>query len=75
MTTKNLEVIFNFTGDDGRRVVVAVDERNRLHVNGDPLVTESKLVLDWWLTGAAVATGASTFALAVTEVGRVLNWW
>ncbi len=72
---EKLETIFDYEGDDGRTAVVAVDHKNRLYVNGEPIVTESKLSLDWWVATAAVIAGVSALTLAIIEVGRVLGWW
>ena len=72
---KKLETIFDYVGDDGRTVIVAVDHKNRLHVNGEAVVTEGKLTLDWWVGAAAVIAGVSAATLAIIEVGRVLCWW
>ncbi len=72
---EKLEVIFDYEGDDGRHVWVQVDRYNRLHVNGDPIVTESRLTLDWWITAAAMIAAMSAYALAIIEIGRVLTWW
>ncbi len=72
---EKLETIFDYEGDDGRIAVVAVDRKNRLYVNGEPIMTVSKLTLDWWVAAAAVIAGVSTLTLAIIEVGRVLDWW
>ena len=72
---EKLETIFEYEGDDGRIAVVAVDRKNRLYVNGESIVTEGKLTLDWWVGAAAVIAGVSALTLAIIEVGRVLGWW
>ena len=52
----------------------AVDSHNRLCVNGDPVVTESKLQLSGLVTAAAVMTGGSTLLLALIELCRAIVW-
>lgn len=72
---EKLETIFNFEGEGGRTAVLAVDRKNRLYINDEPIVTESKLKLDWWIVAAAVIGAVSTFTLAIIEFGRVSGWW
>ena len=73
---EKLETIFDYGGEDGdRRVVVSVDRDNRLHVNGEPIVTESKLTLAWWVSAAIIVAGFSTLALSVIELGRAAGRW
>ncbi len=72
---ERLETIYDYEGDDGRTAVMAVDRKNRLYVNGELIVTEGKLTLDWWVGAAAVIAGVSAATLAIIEVGRVLCWW
>ncbi len=66
----DLETIFTH-GD----ITFAVGRDRRLYINGDPIVTDSKLVLDRWVKAAVVIAGLSTLALAVVEIGRALSYW
>ena len=75
VTEENLETISEYVGDDGRTLVIAVDDKNRLHVNGNLVVTENRVRLTWWVQFSAVLAGVSTLALALIEVGRVLKIW
>ena len=66
----DLETIFKVGG-----ITLARDRDRRLYINGDPIVTDSKLTLDRWTKGAALLTAFSAFTLAVVEVGRALSLW
>ena len=73
--TEKLDTIFTHDREDGGRLTLSVGPNNHLYVNGEPVVTESKLTLNWWVQVAVVLTGASTMALAVVEIGRVTGLW
>lgn len=70
--TKTLHTIFTYgEGNGGPEIEVAVDDNNRLHVNGDPIVTESRVTFDLWVIISAVVVAGSTAILAIVEVSRV----
>jgi len=57
-------------GDTAR---LGVDERNYLYWDNKLIVTKQIVVLDCWVTTAAVITGASTFVLAVVSLLQFLH--
>ncbi len=61
--------------EDGRRLAFAVDRENRLLVNGEPVVTETRLFLDLWVKVAVIAAGGAATLLAIIEFGRIVHWW
>lgn len=49
---------------------LGVDEDNRLYWNGQPVILEEKLTLQWWINVSAVLGALSGVTLAVIEVLR-----
>ena len=61
---KKLQVIFVTPLDDGDgEVVLAVDQKERLYINGDPIVTKNRVTLDWWMV---MITGVIAAATAIS---------
>ena len=52
---------------------LSIDETNKLYWNGMQVVTEQKLVFDWWINWAVILTAASALALATIEILEVLG--
>jgi hypothetical protein len=65
--SKQIEIIFEHENDLGQTGILGVDEDNRLYWNGQSIVTEQKVTLQWWVNVAFIITGLSTLALAVFE--------
>ena len=51
---------------------LSIDESNKLYWNGMQVVTEQKLVFEWWINWAVILTAASILALATIEILEVL---
>jgi len=49
---------------------LGIDENNKLHWNGKPVVIDEKVSLQWWLNVAAVAAALATVVMAFIEVLR-----
>ena len=52
---------------------LSIDESNNLYWNGMQVVTEQKLVFEWWINWAVILTAASTLALATIEILEILG--
>jgi len=52
---------------------LSIDESNKLYWNGMQVVTDQKLVFDWWINWAVILTAASALALATIEILEVLG--
>jgi hypothetical protein len=52
---------------------LGIDESNKLYWDGMQVVTDQKLVFEWWVNWAVILTAASTLALAAIEILEVLG--
>jgi hypothetical protein len=69
--TAKIETIFVHTRDDGIEGVLGVDDKNKLYWNRQPIITEQKLILQWWVSVSFIITGLSTCTLALIELIRM----
>ena len=49
---------------DGIKGALGIDGRGTLYWNGEPVVTQQKVSLSWWLSLSVVMGGLSMFAVA-----------
>ena len=52
----------------GKTLSLGIDDDGHLYVNGEPVVTEQKVKLEWWINLAAVLGALGAFAQGVVAV-------
>lgn len=65
---QNIETIFDYESEDGKKGVLGIDPDARLYWNGQLVVTEQKIRLSWWVNLAVVVGGFSTLLIAVFTI-------
>lgn len=58
---------------DGIKGALGIDERGTLYWNGEPVVTEQKVSLSWWISLSLVLGGLSMFVVAAFTVAQHLG--
>ncbi|MAO93807.1 MAG: hypothetical protein CMM78_04820 [Rhodospirillaceae bacterium] len=53
----------------------AIDSDNQLFWDGQKILVEKRLRLEWWQTCLATITAFAAFTVATIEVGRSAGWW
>jgi hypothetical protein len=53
---------------DGVKGALGIDERGRLYWNGEPVVTDQRVLFSGWITLALVACGLSGLVIATLMV-------
>jgi hypothetical protein len=63
--SKQIHTIFEHENDSRGKGTLGVDADNRLYWNGQLIVTETKVTLQWWVNLALIITSLSTLAVAI----------
>ena len=58
---------------DGIKGALGIDERGRLYWNSEPVITEQRVSLSWWISLAIILGGLSTFTIALLGVFAYFN--
>ncbi len=58
-------MIFSHESDSGSKGELGIDEHGALYWNGNPVVTEQKITLKWWVNLSAILAALSTVVLAI----------
>ena len=71
---KDIIEIFNTVTPDDRKVSLGLGKDSQLYVNGQRIVTEQKVSLQWWVNLAIAVGGLSTAVLAIVAVLQFLGY-
>lgn len=60
-----LSTIFTHQTDSGVTGELGIDEDGRLYWNGQPVITEQRVKLDWWVNISIIVGGVATAVIAI----------
>lgn len=63
-----ISTIFEHETDNGKIGTLGIDDNAHLYWNGQPVVTERKIKLSWWVNFAMIVGGLSTAIIAIFTV-------
>ena len=65
---QKVEEFMSTDSASGKTLSLGLDEDGRLYVNGERVVTEQKVKLQWWINVAVVLGGLGAFAQSLVAV-------
>ena len=70
---KKIQVFMRQDKDDGGTLELGIDKDNNLYVNGEKVLTETKLVIDKSVNYAIIAAGVCAVLMLFIEVFKVFH--
>ncbi|MEI7843623.1 MAG: hypothetical protein WCI39_11405 [Gallionellaceae bacterium] len=58
----------NTDAPSGKQLSLGIDNEGRLYVNGERVITEQKIRLEWWINVAMVLGALGAFAQGVVAI-------
>ena len=70
---KKIHLLFGAGAENGVDGEFGIDDEGKLYWNGKPVVTESKVTLDWWVGLSAVLAAFGTLISAGVAVAEFIS--
>ena len=72
----DIEAFMVVEGRDGRRVALALDRKNNLYANGEPILVYRRIALTGWQrVGAVLVVATVVLTGAAIVAGTVIQHW
>lgn len=66
--SKKIHFLFGAGAENGVEGEFGIDDDGKLYWNGKPVVTESKVTLEWWVSLSAILAAIGTTVSAIVAV-------